>query len=179
MISVSLSCGTNSRSSPAGAFMLIIIRRRSVVWRPLLRRHVNVHSLFFFSSSHSAFQKSRPCLEGRDSSMNSNGFWMKFAEASRLNPCPLFRVREFYEFQWTLHESCRSPTNFFWTKSKECSKKRDSFANSVHVRIREAWSRNPKIVNASAKVDDNSTNPIENIDFATRVHFSGCEFYDF
>ena len=31
--------------------------------------------------------------------MNSNDFCMKFAEASRGNPRPLFRVRQLHEFQ--------------------------------------------------------------------------------
>ena len=112
------------------------------------------------------------------------------------------KVRQFHEFQWFLHEIARSiepqpaftfpgatvtriPAsrnkvrersvlfNDFFTK---CSKKCDSSMNSNDfcMKLREASSRKPKMIDASTKVDDSSTNSIENIDFEATSAAEGC-----
>ena len=45
--------------------------------------------------------------------------------------------------------------------------------NSNDMKFREASSGNPKMVDASAKVDDSSTNSIENIDFEATTAAQG------
>ena len=42
------------------------------------------------------------------------------------------------------------------------------------MKFREASSGNPKMVDASTKVDDSSTNSIENIDFEATTAAEGC-----
>ena len=139
----------------------------------------------FFSSSHSAFQKSRPCLEGRDrnprncskkcdSSMNSNDFCMKLREASSRNPRPLFRVRQLHEFQ-RREIKCAKGLYFSMIFHKILEKVRQFYEFLWFcMKFREASSRNPKMVDASTKIDDSSTNSIENIDFEATTSAEGC-----